>query len=49
MDVKEQIATMQEAIKYLRKSRETENLDIKLDNISSALKLLDKASIKERV
>lgn len=46
MDVKEQIATMQEAIKYLRKSRETENLDIKLDNISNALKLLDKASIK---
>ena len=49
MDVIEQIATMKEAIKYLRKSRETEDLDIKLDNISNALKLLDIASIKERV
>lgn len=49
MNIKEQIATMQEAIKYLRKSRETEDLNIKLDNISNALKLLDKASIKERV
>ena len=46
MNIKEQIATMQEAIKYLRKSRETEDLNIKLDNISNALKLLDKASIK---